>query len=322
MDDQETERQHEIVPRKISFLDCAEDQISSGAKTGVIAVIENELNEKQNDIHLSISNDPLKNDFTLFKIYKNLFVLSISFVLMFTAYNGAALVGLAAAPLWTAKATYLNKLAQYHAQHHKQAEEISVSLFFGIFFAFFDQIRLSKKQPLKQSLKKSLEVIISLTKWQHIDQLFLIPVTMWSTIETAFLTAQFTRGFVTCLAGIRYVGLIMVCAGVSQAISSYVFGRLVKYTSRLFCLIVAFVLNYGTIILMFLWKANPDQLFLLFIIAGIWNVADAIWQTQVIATYTVLYAESDPTVLAKYRLWKSVGFVVTYGFDMLLDLGN
>lgn len=50
---------------------------------------------------------------------------------------GAALVGLAAAPLWTAKATYLNQIARYHAQHKSQTHEVSVSLFFGIFFALF-----------------------------------------------------------------------------------------------------------------------------------------------------------------------------------------
>ena len=50
---------------------------------------------------------------------------------------GAALVGLAAAPLWTAKATYLNQIARYHCQHKKQTHEISVSVFFGIFFAIF-----------------------------------------------------------------------------------------------------------------------------------------------------------------------------------------
>jgi hypothetical protein len=42
-----------------------------------------------------------------------------------------------AAPLWTAKATYLNQIARYHSQHKNQTHEISVSLFFGIFFAFF-----------------------------------------------------------------------------------------------------------------------------------------------------------------------------------------
>jgi MFS family permease len=53
------------------------------------------------------------------------------------SFLGAALVGLAAAPLWTAKATYLNQIARYHCQHKKQNHDISVSLFFGIFFAIF-----------------------------------------------------------------------------------------------------------------------------------------------------------------------------------------
>ncbi len=74
---------------------------------------------------------------------------------------------------------------------------------------------------MKQLFKKSLEVLLSLKEWKHVDQFFLIPLTMWTTIETAFLTAQFTRvkiiclyeiqnlcfffhqGFITCLIGIR-----------------------------------------------------------------------------------------------------------------------
>jgi len=42
-------------------------------------------------------------------------------------------------------------------------------------------------------LKKSVEVIRSLFRWKHIDQLLLVPMTMWTMIESGFLTAQFTR---------------------------------------------------------------------------------------------------------------------------------
>lgn len=77
-------------------------------------------------------------------------------------------------------------------------------------------------ETMKQLLNKSLEVLLSLKEWKYLDQFFLIPITMWTTIETAFLTAQFTRvrfdliplvnqqslcffyqGFITCLVGIR-----------------------------------------------------------------------------------------------------------------------
>ena len=74
-------------------------------------------------------------------------------------------------------------------------------------------------EPVRESLKKSIDVVVSFFHWKHLEQLFLIPMTMWTTIETAFLTAQFTRvkylfvsvsfvyfifkAFITCLVGIR-----------------------------------------------------------------------------------------------------------------------
>lgn len=47
----------------------------------------------------------------------------------------ACLAGLAAAPLWTAQATYTNRIARYYAYHTQKNVEHIISLFFGIFFA-------------------------------------------------------------------------------------------------------------------------------------------------------------------------------------------
>ncbi|CAF1487512.1 unnamed protein product, partial [Rotaria sordida] len=66
-----------------------------------------------------------------------------------------------------------------------------------------NQIRLAKRQTIRQSMKKSMEVLVSLIQWKYMDQIFLIPLTMWSLIQSTFLTAQFTRAFITCLIGIR-----------------------------------------------------------------------------------------------------------------------
>ncbi|CAF1059694.1 unnamed protein product [Rotaria sordida] len=175
-----------------------------------------------------------------------------------------------------------------------------------------DQIRLAKPQSVRQSLKKSIELLQSLIKWKHLNQLFLAPLIIWSTMEHAFLVAQFTRAFITCLVGIRFIGLVLMCNGICQAMSSYIFGGLVKYIGRLGCFIIATLLNYATIILMYLWEPNADQIYILFIIAGLWGVAAAAWQSQIIAAYTVLYADEDPSALAKYRLWQSIGALSTY----------
>ncbi|CAF4118736.1 unnamed protein product [Rotaria sp. Silwood2] len=56
-----------------------------------------------------------------------------------------------------------------------------------------DQIRLAKPQSVRQSLKKSVELLQSLIQWKHLNQLFLVPLIIWSTIEHAFLVVQFTR---------------------------------------------------------------------------------------------------------------------------------
>ncbi|CAF3736495.1 unnamed protein product, partial [Rotaria sp. Silwood1] len=212
---------------------------------------------------------------------------------------------------------------------------VGMGIFSMILLLLLDQIRPTKPQPIAQSLRKGLEVVQSLFRWKNIDQLLLIPLTMWTTIENAFLTAQFTRAFVTCLVGIRYIGLVMICFGICNALCSYIFGDLVKYIGRIGCFIIAAILNYASIIVMYFWKPYEDQMYVLFIIAGVWGVADAVWQSQVVgrilflchidllidysfllAAYTVLYSKTDSSAIAKYRLWKAVGSLVTYGVNI------
>ncbi len=132
----------------------------------------------------------------------------------------------------------------------------------------------------------------------------------------------------------RFIGAVLSCNGICDAIFSYVFGGLVKYIGRLGCFIIAAALNYGAIFLMYFWDPQEDQVYVLYIIAGLWGIADAAWQSQVVgmihfliiliflyifdlfsAVYTVLYAETDSSAIAKYRLWKAVGSLVTYSVN-------
>ncbi len=110
-----------------------------------------------------------------------------------------------------------------------------------------------------------------------------------------------------------------------------------KYIGRTGCFIIAAMLNYSMIALMYFWEPVADQIYILFIIAGLWGIATAIWQSQVIgkihflrssmdhsflsATYTVLYAGTDSSAIAKYRLWKAVGSLLTYSVK-ISDIGR
>ncbi len=63
---------------------------------------------------------------------------------------------------------------------------------------------------------------------------------------------------------------------------------------------------------MFNWKPSDNQIAILFVIAGLWGLADAVWQTQINAFYGVLFVENDEAAFSNYRLWESIGFVLFY----------
>jgi hypothetical protein len=45
------------------------------------------------------------------------------------------------------------------------------------------------------------------------------------------------------------------------------------------------LLNAALIIALFLWKPDPDNAVIFFVIAGFWGLADSIWQTQINCKY-------------------------------------
>lgn len=63
---------------------------------------------------------------------------------------------------------------------------------------------------------------------------------------------------------------------------------------------------------MFLWKPSENQLIVLFILAGLWGLADAVWQTQINSFYGVLFVDQEEAAFSNYRLWESTGFVIFY----------
>ena len=49
-----------------------------------------------------------------------------------------------------------------------------------------------------------------------------------------------------------------------------------------------------------------------YILAALWGIADAIWQTQINALYGVLFPSEEEAAFSNYRLWESLGFLVAF----------
>ena len=53
------------------------------------------------------------------------------------------------------------------------------------------------------------------------------------------------------------------------------------------------LLNAALIAVLLSWKPSPNEPVVFFIIAGLWGVADAIWQTQINGTYSRVFCQND-----------------------------
>ncbi len=63
---------------------------------------------------------------------------------------------------------------------------------------------------------------------------------------------------------------------------------------------------------MLIWKPSENQMIVLFVLAGLWGIADAVWQAQINSFYGVLFVDNDAAAFSNYRLWESTGFVIFY----------
>ncbi len=84
-----------------------------------------------------------------------------------------------------------------------------------------------------------------------------------------------------CAWGIEKIGYVLICYGVVDAIGSVCCAPIVKYTGRIVIFIFGAIVNVSTIIVMLTWKPDGNFPIMFFVVAGLWGLGDAIWQTQI-----------------------------------------
>lgn len=146
----------------------------------------------------------------------------------------------------------------------------------------------------------------------------IVPLTIYSGVEQAFLVGDFTQAYVSCSLGIHNVGFVMITFGLTDAIFSMVFGSIIKVVGRIPIFVFGAIVNAAIIMVLYLWKSSPEEPYVFFIIAGCWGLGDAVWQTQVNAFYGIVFADSEEGAFANYRLWESLGFIVAFAVQKVL----
>ena len=71
----------------------------------------------------------------------------------------------------------------------------------------------------------------------------------------------------------------MMTFGATDALSSFVMGRLEKFTGRIALFVSAATINLVLLVLMMLWDPSDGPVILFYVIPALWGIADSVWQT-------------------------------------------
>nr|CAD7400244.1 unnamed protein product [Timema cristinae] len=149
-------------------------------------------------------------------------------------------------------------------------------------------------------------------------QLLLMPIVMWLGVEQAFVGADYTASYVSCAWGIRNIGYVMICYGITNSITAISTGSLVKLTGRVPIVTGAAALHVAIIVTLLCWKPSFQDRVVFFVMAGLWGVADGVWLVQINAMCGFLFPGREEAAYSNFRLWESLGFIVAYAYSSFL----
>ncbi|XP_050351198.1 UNC93-like protein isoform X2 [Nymphalis io] len=168
------------------------------------------------------------------------------------------------------------------------------------------------RQPMAQGKSGFQLLAVTLRQLRHKYQLLLLPVIGYIGAEQAFMAADFTQAFVGCAYGISNIGFVMICFGVFNALAAPIAGAIVKLTGRFPVMVIALLLNLCLLTSLLLWRPDPEQWLVFFILAAIWGTADAVWLVQVNALSGILFPGNEEAAYSNFRLWEATGSVLSY----------
>ena len=105
------------------------------------------------------------------------------------------------------------------------------------------------------------------------------------------------------------MGKVMMTYGAANALISISTSFVTKRTGRMPVFLFAALINAGALAAMLAWTPTVKTLPVVYTLAALWGVSDAIWQAQINALYGCLFANNEEAAFSNYRLWESIGFI-------------
>ncbi|XP_045191981.2 protein unc-93 homolog A-like isoform X2 [Mercenaria mercenaria] len=147
---------------------------------------------------------------------------------------------------------------------------------------------------------------------------FIVMLCLYTVFSNGFVVADVLKAFITCPLGVRMVGYSMIWFGLCGSISSYMFGKLAKYTGNMAAFITASVLNVTSLALMTSWKPSLEDQYLLFAFIGAWGFADGIWQSQINSLISSMFADRYETAFGCCRVLQGLAGIIVFTMSNMM----
>ncbi|KAF8793239.1 uncharacterized protein LOC129969394 [Argiope bruennichi] len=173
---------------------------------------------------------------------------------------------------------------------------------------FLDPLN-TEKEPVKFNFNVLMATFRNCKK---MEQLSLIPISLYVGMLQGFYTADFTKSFIGCAWGSSYVGIVTASYGVACAFSATLSGALVKYIGRIPIVLTAQLVNIGNSVFMLMWVPDSDHPMMFFVTACLCGIVTGIIWAQIPAFYGVLFKKDEEAAFGCYYVCNSMGWLIPF----------
>ncbi|CAH1252178.1 UNC93A [Branchiostoma lanceolatum] len=260
------------------------------------------------------------------RIWKNLLVISVVFLLNFGAFRSLQSLQStlnSEAGLGVVSLSFVSTGVPDHKQ-----QEIVYTLF-GVFLACNilaaltaglcldkdvknSELSSDEPTPVSQLLLRTVRV------FKDVDYVLMVPMLVIIGMSEAIVTGEITKSYVGCALGVQMVGYVMMCYCAASSVVSPLFGHLSKYEGARILILVAAAANAVLLIYMLLWQPDEDSLATILSVSGGWAVVRAVWRIQLLTVLGVMYPSNQEAVFANAEMAGSIGSMLAFAYSSAL----
>ncbi|XP_065676537.1 protein unc-93 homolog A-like [Hydra vulgaris] len=148
--------------------------------------------------------------------------------------------------------------------------------------------------------------------------LLLVPITIFSGMDQAFVFGEYTKTFVSCSLGIDVIGYSMMCFGAVACLVSVAIGLIVKWTGTYLVMVVGMFSYLGLMSWFLVWNTGAYPNYTFYVGAMGCGLTTAIWMSQSNAIYGVYFPKTQEAAFSIYRLFQNLGFTISFAYADIL----